>query len=132
MTTGDRHEAQASVPQALGDAQRDRRICFWSVVWPPAFGCLIVWPGALLESEPGYDASVARSQTAAGDHFPGCNLPFAEFCAAACSDLPDLNSSEQLNVDTYYSYTLASAYLANIANIANIGANTLGPVVPPR
>jgi hypothetical protein len=41
-----------------------------------------------------------------------------------------LNSSEQLNVDTYYSYTLASAYLVNIANIANIGANTLGPVVP--
>ena len=41
-----------------------------------------------------------------------------------------LNSSHQLNIDTYSSYTLSSAYLANIANIANLGANTLGPVLP--
>jgi hypothetical protein len=39
-------------------------------------------------------------------------------------------ASDQLNIDTYSSYALSSAYLANIANIANLGANTLGPVIP--
>jgi hypothetical protein len=41
-----------------------------------------------------------------------------------------LLSGRQLNPDTYFIYTISTGYMASIHNIANIGANTVGPVVP--
>lgn len=38
--------------------------------------------------------------------------------------------TDPLNIDTYYHYSVASAYLASIDNIAQLGTNTIGPIIP--